>query len=342
MNECKNCGGNLYFSPKDVGKVCESCGSVFPIKYDYDVIKMDFSKAKDLNNNESEQSVNRFECKSCGASLVLNKKDIKATCPYCGSEVIEKIGNKKLVNINSIIPFSFDKEEALIKFHQRLMKNFYANKKVFKGLKQEDFNGVYVNAFVFDLNTNVQYDGVFSYTQTYRDRKGNSKSVVKYKNVRGTFDKFFNNLTIEANSKLNQNELNQILPYDYSKSVKFDVDFTYGYAFEYHNEMFDDCFIKAENFIKNQIKNELLKKYNCERVESLNLYINYTDKKYNYCLLPVYFVNKKHKDKNYNVLMNGQSGALSRLPKSVGKILLTIFMVLGLVAGIILLSVFLV
>ncbi len=341
INECKNCGGNLYFSPKDKGNVCESCGSVFSIKYDYNIIKNDFSQANSLNNKELNESIKSFECNSCGAKIALNKKELKSTCPYCGSSSISEDNEQKLININSIIPFAFDKHEALIKFHQRVLKSFYANKKIFRNLKKDDFKGLYVNAFVFDLNTNVQYDGVFSYTVTVRNSKGESRSVVRYKNVRGNFDRLFNNITIEANSHLNQNELSQIMPYDYSKAVKFDVEFTHGYGFEYHNEMFDDCFKKAENIVRNQIKKDLLKKYNCDKVESLNLGINYIDKKYNYCLLPVYFVNKKYKDKNYNVLMNGQSGALSNLPKSVGKILLTVFLVLGFVAGIVALIMFL-
>lgn len=335
INECENCGGNISFSPKDKGLLCESCGSVFPIKYDFNIKKNEFEQAKVLNSKESDQSVQSFKCNSCGANIVLNKKDIKSSCPYCGSCSIAENNKSKLLNIDAIIPFSFAKKDALTIFQERVNKSFYANKKIFKNLKQDELKGIYVNAFVFDLNTNVQYDGVFSYTTTVRNSKGESKSVVRYKNVKGVFDKFFNNITIEANSNLNQNEMNQILPYDYSKAVNFDVNFTQGYSLEHHNEMFEDCFARAESIIKNQIKKDLLKKYNCERVESLKLNINYTDRKYNYCLLPVYFVNKKYKEKNYNVLMNGQTGALSSLPKSVGKILLTVFMVLGIVAGIV-------
>ena len=326
IKDCKNCGGNVFFSPKDKGNVCENCGSDFAVKYDKNVIKKDFAEAKKLNKVASTNSMCNVKCSSCGASVVMHKNDIKAVCPYCDSATISEAGKQKILDIDGIIPFVFK---------HNVSKNFFANKKIFKGLKKEDIKGVYVNAFVFDLNTSIEYKGTFSYTETYRNSKGESKTKTVYKYVSGVYDRDFNNLTIEANSNLNQEEMMQILPYDYSKIVKFDADFTHGYAFEQHDAEFDNCLIKAEQIMQNQVKKELLNKYNCDRVVSLDLKINYKDRRYNYCLLPVYFVNKKHKNKTYNVLMNGQTGKLSRLPKSVLKVLLAIFMVFGFVAGIV-------
>lgn len=337
--ECKNCGGNIIFSPKDKGCLCVRCGSVFPIEYEIDNQKNDFSKAQQLNTTENS-SVKGYRCESCGAHIVVEKNEIKSKCIYCGSSSIAKVGEDKLSNIDSVIPFAFDKKEALAKFNSKLNKKFYANKKVFKGLKADNFNGVYVNAFVFDLDIDVTYSGVFSYTQTYTDSKGRSQTRTKYRHVNGMFNKKIKDLTIESSSYLTQSELTQILPFDYSQAVKFKTEFTHGYAFEYHDELFKNCFEDAERIVKSKIQSELLSKYDCDRVESLDLIMNYQDKKYNYCLLPVYFVSKEYKNKTHKVLMNGQSGALSRLPKNVGKVLLTIFLILGIVAGIVALAMF--
>ena len=341
INECKNCGGNLVFSPKDKGCLCVSCGSVFPISYEFGVEKNDFAKAKDFNLENFVDSKKGFRCESCGANMIVNKNEIKSTCVYCGNSSIAEIGEQKLMTIDTIIPFCFDKKEAVKVFQDNLSNHIYANKKIFKGLKEEDISGVYVNAFVFDLKTTITYSGVFSYTETYRDSKGESKSRIRYKHVNGTYDRFFNNLTIESNSHIEQSELSQVLPYGYNQAVKFETEFTHGFALEYHNEEFDKCFSKAETLIRNEIKRELLNKYNCDRVESLDLIINFTDKKYNYCLLPMYIINKKYKDKSYKVLMNGQTGAISKLPKSAGKIIFTVLLIFGIIAAITLLTFFL-
>jgi len=340
INECKNCGGNVFFSPKDKGNVCENCGSVFSVKYDNNVVKKDFAEAKKLNDIASSKMVN-VKCDSCGASMVLLKNEIKAVCPYCDSSTINEVGEQKMMDIDGIVPFEFNKDDAFVLFHGKLSASFFANKKIYKNLKKEDVKGVYINAFIFDLNTNIDYKGTFSYTESYTNSKGERKTKTVYKHVSGSYNRFFENLTVEANSNLHQEEMMQILPYDYSKNVKFDADFTHGYSFEHHNEGFEDCIIKAEDIMKKMVSKELLRKYNCDRVVSLDLKINYIDKKYNYCLLPVYFINNVYKNKTYNVLMNGQNAKLSKLPKSVAKILLVVFMAIGFVAGIVCLAMFL-
>lgn len=326
-NKCKNCGGNLEFNPKENGCSCVNCGSVFAVKSNLGMKKNEFSQAAELKS-KSNNEVKSFRCNSCGATMILNKNEIKTTCAYCGNSAISQVGQSKMMTIDSIIPFAFNKEEALEIFSNNVKQSFFANKKILRGTSVENFSGVYVNVFVFDLNVNVKYKGVLSYTKTYRNSRGETQTKVVYRHVRGNFDKLFDNIAIESNSYLNQEELNQILPFDYNKAVDFKTEFTYGYAFEYHNEEFDKCFCKAEGMVKHNIKDMILRKYSCDRVESLDLEVDYIDKKFNYCLLPVYFINKIYKNKNYHMLMNGQTGALSRLPKRVGRILLMIALIL--------------
>ena len=104
--------------------------------------------------------------------------------------------------------------------------------------------------------------------------------------------------------------------------------------------MFNDCVKVAEKIIRNELERELLKQYNCDKIESLSMNTNYIDRKYNYCLLPVYFVNTVHKDKKYQVLMNGQTAKIGKLPKDIWRIFLTVLLACGIVTAIILLIVF--
>ena len=162
INECKNCGGNVIFSPKDKGNVCENCGSVFSVKYDNNVVKKDFAEAKKLNDIASSKMVN-VKCDSCGASMVLLKNEIKAVCPYCDSSTINEVGEQKMMDIDGIVPFEFNKDDALVVFQHKVSGSFFANKKIFKGLKKDDIKGVYINAFIFDINTNIDYKGTFNF-----------------------------------------------------------------------------------------------------------------------------------------------------------------------------------
>lgn len=340
LKNCSNCGGKLYFSPKDKGNVCENCASIFPIDYEYKFVKKPFEENVPLDNDELLESLQNVKCSSCGANIMLNKFQMQSNCPYCGNSTIVKGKKKNLMYIDSIVPFAFSKTEALQKFKKILQKKFYANKKLFKNVTETDIVGAYVNTFIFDFNTSSQYYGVFSYTCTKTDKNGKSTTETCYKNVSGIYDRNFVDLSVEANSNLEQHELFSILPFDYTGAVVFKEDFMHNHILEYQDKMFNDCFKEAERISKKQIENDLLRKYNCDRIERLTLNTAYTDKRYNYCLLPVYFINRVVNEKRYKVLMNGQTGKVGKLPTSVLRVMLTILIAVIGVVGVILLCLF--
>ena len=340
MNSCKNCGSKIQFTPKEKGNKCASCGSVFPIEYNYGFFKKPFSANVNLKVDNFAKSIKSLRCSSCGATMVLNKLETQSSCPYCGNTSVIEGRKNKLMYIDSIIPFNFSKDEALKQFKSTLVSKFYADKAVFKGITTENISGIYVNAFVFDFIANASYSGVFSYTETTKDKDGNTQWKTVHKSVSGIYNNNFENITVEANSHINQDELRSIMPVDYRAAVDFKEDFMNGYLLEYEDKMFNDCVNTAELLVKKRIESDLLRKHNCDRIVSLTLNINYIDKKYNYCLLPVYLVTNVYKNTKYTSLINGQTGKIGKLPTSVGKILLTIFLILGVVAGFIVLGLF--
>ena len=110
---------------------------------------------------------------------------------------------------------------------------------------------------------------------------------------------------------------------------------------EYQDKILEKCTEKAENFVKKRVSQELLKKHNCDKVDSLSLNTISKNVQYNYCLLPVYFVNKEYKDKKYRAIINGQTGKVGNLPISGWKVFLLILLSFGIVGAIILSIIFL-
>ena len=332
MKNCSNCGGNLVFSPKDKGNKCQSCASVFFVPYKYRFEKKPFVENVFKDEDDFATTVSRIRCKSCGANVLLDKFEVQTACPYCGNSQIVKSNRKRLLHIDSIIPFAIDKKKACSSLKSQVRKRFYAHKTIFKNVTEKDFVGTFINAFVFDIVTSSTYTGVFTYEYSSNSSEGSSTETRK-KEVSGIFDKTFTNLTIESNTNLNQDELLSVMPFQYASAVEFNSNFMNGYMLEYKDKIFEDCFKVAEKVIKNRIANELLKKHNCDAIEELTLNVGYIDKKYNYCLLPVYFVNADYKDKKYRAIINGQTGKVGNLPTNKWRIFLTILLSCGLIVA---------
>ena len=344
MNKCKNCAGKIYFEPKEKGCKCENCNSVYNIEYVKNFIKKPFidSAAVQVKPGTFEKSIKSLKCSSCGATMVLNKLETQSKCPYCDNTSIIESRKNNLLYIDSVIPFTFSKAEALKKFKHELAGSWFVKKQVFNGITISNVHGVYVNAFVFDMVANANYSGVFSYTKTVKDQDGNTKWETVRKRVYGSYQNNFYNVTVEASSHIDQSDLRSVMPYDYREAVEFKEDFMNGYILEYENSLFNDCYKKAEQIIRKKIEQDLLREHGCDRIVSLNMQTNYLDKKYNYCLLPMYLVTNTYKNEKFTSLINGQTGKITKLPKNVGKILLTVFGILGIIAAFIFLAFFIV
>lgn len=324
MSKCDKCGGVLIFDPQKKGNVCESCGGVNPVQFNYAFNKKSFEEMQQLDVDPLAKETRAVKCKSCGANFIIDKLHLTGACPYCGSETLSTSSKKSLMYIDSVVPFTFGKADAINKFKKAVATRFYANKKIFKGIEESNVTGLYVNTFVFDFVTSSVYDGVLSYQKTVKDSDGNTHTETVTKNVVGVLEKTFKNLTIEANSNLTQPELLQIMPFEYTSAVDFQQDFVNGYAIEYQDKLFADCVASAERVVKRELEREVLCKYGCDSVITLNIHTDYKDRKYNYCLLPVYMFNSEYKGKRYKALMNGQSGKVGNLPKDKLRVFLTV------------------
>lgn len=82
---------------------------------------------------------------------------------------------------------------------------------------------------------------------------------------------------------------------------------------------------------------DVLRRY--DRVCSVRLHTYYSDETYKHIFIPVYSTAYTYKDKQYNVLINGETGKIKgEYPKSPIKIAAIVIVILGILFGIYLAS----
>ncbi len=345
MNYCDNCGGELHYDAKLKSNRCSSCGAVYPVEnvFFYEKKYIDDNILESVPAQKVEQNLN-LQCKFCGANLQLKEFESTTYCPYCG-KLLPIENNKNIIGVDSIIPFHLTKEQAYKKLKRAINFRFLTNKKIFKNLKIKDVTGLYVNTFSFDMNVLCHYSGFLQYTEKDED---NNVLETKNKHVIGMIDEVYKDIIVESNYNLEQHELFNIMPFYYRSAYKFSEDFMQGYEMQPQDKPFKECVEMAEKFIKENLKRKILKRHNSDEIQALNMENEFTNKKYNYCLVPIYFVNTVYKykkngieqEKKVKVLINGQTGKVGKLPKNPLKLLFLIFGCCALIVAIILLILF--
>jgi len=341
-DKCKNCGGDLTFDPSTQDLRCPNCDSHFPFAKTQTARKHNLSEGLKLDDSNAHDkwasSMKMVKCQTCGAEIMLSGLDISTCCPYCGSNYVSESQSLPGLKPDEIIPFMFDHNSAGDLFIKGMKKKFFAPSKLKKKLPEGTIQGIYVPAFTFDADTNTTYKGRLYNDKTYTDSKGNSHTKREYFSISGTQDCYHKDVVIESSSRINDKIMRGLLPYNFDNDYDYDTNFARGYSIEHYNESLSVSFEKSKQKMEEEIKSAILRRYDYDGVDYLNLNTSYYNEKYSYRILPIYSFNIIWKKKNYMVFMNGQTGKVgNQYPKSPLKIALVVFIGIAILAGLVVL-----
>lgn len=330
--KCEGCGGNLIFSPKHQQLYCTKCEKLTNFNKSKAITKHSIADAEKSKFNESAWATENkvIACKTCGAKIVLNNLEYTTNCPYCGSSAVSVTTELPGMAPDIIIPFAFDEQDAQDKFLVGVKKKMFIPSIFKKKNTEKKIYGIYIPTFGFDADTSSNYSGVLIRVESYTGADGKTYSRDVPFAISGNKKLSHRDVTIESSSKIDQLQLESILPYDIKEAYDFDENFIRGYVVEHYNVDGVECHKAAKRIIDANIQRKILSQYSYDKVASLSIKTQYFNEKFLYKVSPIYMFEFVYKNKTYKPIMNGQTGKLGKgLPKS--KIKITFF-VLGIVA----------
>lgn len=211
-------------------------------------------------------------------------------------KTIEKMDNKYKPEF--ILPFSITQEEAENRIRKRLKKSFFIPGK-FKCFKATRIRGIYVPFWIYDI--------FYRDSQLIHVSMKKSRSVYTYdKRVKARVE--FKGVTVNGSEKFS-NELSQKLePYDLSALTEFYEEDLSGFYMESYDQSAKEMEGKAVERCKELFDREVKRSITADKLSVKESNPNWKVRKKVYALLPVWFLTICYKDKNYTMMVNGQTG----------------------------------
>ena len=342
--KCPACGAEMEFSPETQGLVCPYCGTEKEIVDVKITQEQDFDKLFDKPQEWGEET-HVFRCDNCGAKEVVAKTEIAKKCPFCDTTNIVKIDELSGIKPTGVVPFAVSKKSAMNSVLQWAKKRFFAPKSFKESVQVDKINGTYNPAFTFDCTTHSNYSGVLGkyYTRTVR-RNGKTVTVreLRYFSIAGNHDMMFDDVLVQASSKVSQNDIDKIMPFNTNESKEYTSEFLHGYLAQQYEKDGKECWSDAKIVIDKHVRARILSRYNYDVVSRLSVSTNYCTPKFKYLLLPLYVGNFRWKEKIYNFFINGFNGKVTgKTPISPLKVALTVLIGIMVVIGFFALAYFL-
>ena len=339
--KCSGCGANMEFNPENQVLICPHCGNKVEFNTQTQAQEIDITAGFNSENNWQKDEATVFKCDNCGAQVVLNNGQTASSCPFCGTPHVQRAEELAGLKPNAVLPFTFGVDKA-IEFTKKWVKRlFYAKKAFKKRVDTDHVKGVYAPCFTFDSYTTSSYVGRIGKTYTRTVGSGKNRRTETYtvwRDIAGTYYDSFDDVLITAGSKFDQKKMDKLSPFDTNSSKSYEGKYLLGYmAYRYDYEL-EDCWSNAKNIMDRRIERGILSQYSYDKVAYLNVSTSHERVTYKYVMLPVYVGSIPFNKKSYNFYINGNTGKVwGQYPKSFWKILFTVLLGLGIIAGIVLL-----
>jgi len=349
--KCPNCGGAVKFNSGTQKMKCPYCDAEFEIGAldgyqkdlsamenaqkvsDGDTIKIPgeganvivkgFRKVENHTSDWKEDELvdlSTGSCPSCGSELVGDENTIATVCPCCGNSQIVKKRVQGMLKPESVIPFQLEKESAT-----EALKKFYQGKKLLPDYfkEQNQVNGIqalYVPFWLYDAKAGGSIRYKATKVRSWSDNSYNYTETKYFSIIRdGSIN--FSKIPVDGSKKMDNEYMDAVEPFDYNKLKDFQTSYLSGYIAEKYDVDAEESKTRAAKRITCSIESQFansVKGYSSVNVE--NSVVNVDNVKSSYALFPVWIVNTKYQNQDYQFIMNGQSGKIvGRLPVDKGK-----------------------
>ena len=336
--QCPACLGPLQYSAASGKLECEYCGSSFEVAEIEAQYKEKDEKAaaametaqlqgqwdtSDLSDDwgGEEASIKAYNCPSCGAQLLCEEATAATSCPYCGNPTVVPGQFAGALKPDYVIPFKLQKADSIAK-----LKGYYKGKPFLPSTflakhTVEKIQGVYVPFWLYD----GKVTGDYAYKATHvtvREERDEEVTFTDHYRVERAGSLTFEKVPVDASSKMPDDYMDSIEPFDYSELKPFSTAYLPGFLADRYDVTVEQANERADKRFIYSLEAAFegtLKHYTTYLPYDGNP-ISIQRGKVHYALLPVWLLNVKWNGGDYLFAVNGQTGKIcGQLPVSKGR-----------------------
>lgn len=301
---CKNCGGNVVYSPERHAMFCPFCES-----------------EKSEERAEGDRSGELTICPNCGGEVKVETYTSATQCPYCDSYLILNERVEGEYEPKKMIPFQLGKEVCKKSIRDKFKKYLFAPTDFLSEARLNQIQGMYVPYWFYDYDTNCTFQGEGCQIRSWRS--GNKEyTETSYFEVKRDMDIKFHDIPVDASEAMPDDVMDLMAPFNYSQMEAFAPEYMSGFYAEKYNMPAEQVEERAKKVMKEDAGRLLKDTYaGYSSVRTISENVNVKDRKVEYGLLPVWRYLYHYKDKEYPFYVNGQTGKIvGEAPVSKGKV----------------------
>lgn len=315
--KCPCCGGAIAFDSGIQKMKCPYCDTEFDMEtlasYDdglngkQDNMNWETSAGGEWQEGETD-GLRSYVCKSCGGEIVGDENTAATACPFCGNPVVMMGQLSGELKPDFVIPFKLDKKAAKAGLQKHLTGKRLLPK-IFKDQNHiDEIKGIYVPFWLFDTEADAQVRYRATKVRTWSDNDYDYSETSHFLVRRGG-SIAFENVPVDGSSKMADDLMESIEPYNFADAEDFQTAYLAGYFADKYDVTAEQSVERANERVKGSTEEAFASTVQCYATvttESSNIELH--GGKAKYALYPVWLLNTTWNGNKYTFAMNGQTG----------------------------------
>lgn len=307
---CAACGCPV--EPLD--KFCPACGSP------HSTVQPPPTAEEDVEQHKF------FRCEGCGSEVATDPGARSYVCPFCDSTYVVEFSPDATDRQRPefIIGFAVTPDEAQKKFHDWICENQWFRPADLKTAQiAEKLKGVYLPFWSFSMLAESGWHatiGEYWYrTETYTTTDSKGKTVTRTRRVRetewwplsGRHHRYYRGYLVSGSRGLAQRDADRIKPFQLPALKRYEPYFLAGWLCEEYSVSREDALRVCQQEFHHREQRNTAAFLPGDTHRGLDVNTRFSDINSDLCLLPVYLLSYRYKEKLYRFLVNGQTGKIA-------------------------------
>jgi DNA-directed RNA polymerase subunit RPC12/RpoP len=345
---CPKCGAVTRYWVAAGGVACEHCGftaavetkTVGRMAREFEFTVETIEKAE----QGWGESKLELHCDACGADMIIPEQVLAVTCPFCTSNRVNiRPAPSDQLQPLFLIPFQVRPDSNVERARQWLGTGWFHPKELKSDTMIAHFNGIYLPFFTFDAGIEGRWKAQVGYERQERYYDASSKewrtrTVIDWRWETGLVHVAVDDMLLPGSSHVSQVILERIYPFHLQALKEYSPGFLAGWQAHGADIPLTTAWDLAKASMRELARKTCHDDIPSHHVRNFSMQADFKNETWRYILLPVYLSSYCFQDKVYQVMINGQTGAIcGQKPVAWWKIWLVIAASLapGLLSGLI-------
>jgi DNA-directed RNA polymerase subunit RPC12/RpoP len=319
--KCPQCGATTRFDIAAGGVACEHCGYTAPAqaqKVGVSAERSEFTLTT-LSQAEKGWGLDRrmLHCDNCGAELSIPEGSLTSTCPFCASNKVNvRTAPAENLRPRFLVPFKIKSETIRSGVQAWLNKGWFYPSELSSSSVVDRLVGIYLSFWTFDADIASDWKAQVGYERQERfydssSKEWKSRTAIDWRWEDGSVNTSISNLLVPASTRVSRVILERLNPFNLNDLVTYSPDFLAGWQAQTYDITLPAAWEKGKASMRDKAKDACYDDIPTSHVRNFNMSADFSNEAWRYVLLPVYLASYAFQGKVYQVMANGQTGAIA-------------------------------